>query len=159
MKKCFKCHGVFPLTQFYKHPMMADGHLNKCKECTRKDSAKRLEIKKQDPEWVEKERIRHINKFRKYRHGTEEEVKKINARAMVTRAIAENKIKRLPCVVCGNPKSQGHHEDYDKPLEITWLCIRHHNDRHIHLTNCANIGEEPMDIDLFVSKLKENTFR
>ena len=38
-----------------------------------------------------------------------------------------------------------HHEDYDKPLEIIWLCPKHHYQWHGgfinggHLTLCANI--------------------
>lgn len=36
MKKvCFKCGGTFPLEGFYRNPRMADGHLGKCKDCTK----------------------------------------------------------------------------------------------------------------------------
>lgn len=39
MKRCFKCGLEKELTQFYKHKEMSDCHLNKCKECTKKDTS------------------------------------------------------------------------------------------------------------------------
>lgn len=59
-KKCFKCNKIKPLSDFYKHSQMADGH----KECTKKDSIRRYNVKSIDDEWVEKERLRGREKYK-----------------------------------------------------------------------------------------------
>ena len=48
------------------------------------------------------------------------------ARATLQKAIKEGTVVRKPCTVCGNEKSEGHHEDYNKPLEVIWLCSECH---------------------------------
>lgn len=62
-KICFKCNEDKPLSEYYKHKQMGDGHLNKCKSCTKKDTKERTEINISTPEGLEKERARHRDKY------------------------------------------------------------------------------------------------
>ena len=39
-------------------------------------------------------------------------------------------IESKPCEICGEPKTDGHHSDYAKPLEVRWLCRAHHKAAH-----------------------------
>ena len=48
----------------------------------------------------------------------------------VRSAIKMGELKRQPCEVCGNEKSQAHHDDYSKPLDVRWLCQKHHYEHH-----------------------------
>lgn len=57
-KTCFKCHKELPLDMFYRHKGMADGHLNKCKECTKNDTRERYMVNSENPEYMIKERER-----------------------------------------------------------------------------------------------------
>lgn len=65
-KSCFKCGEFKDLDEFYTHPRMADGHLNKCKMCTCRDTKERIERKKKDSSWVAKEAARIRVKNRRF---------------------------------------------------------------------------------------------
>jgi hypothetical protein len=55
---------------------------------------------------------------------------KVAAGYVYREALKTGKLKRQPCEVCGETKVDGHHEDYSKPLEVRWLCRKHHNEIH-----------------------------
>ena len=116
---------------------MADGYINKCKDCTKND--------------VSKHRNENLEKVRAYdrargkiperiktntevnRAWRQEDTRRSRAHNMVARAIRNGSLFRLPCVRCGEQKSLAHHEDYDKPLDVMWLCQPCHKQRHKEL--------------------------
>ena len=52
------------------------------------------------------------------------------ARWQVHHAIQSGKLKRRPCMKCGANKSEAHHPDYYKPLDVIWLCRSCHRAEH-----------------------------
>ena len=65
MKICFKCGRELSIDNFYKHPSMKDGHLNKCIECSKNDIHKRYLLVSQTEEYMEKERKRGRDKYKR----------------------------------------------------------------------------------------------
>ena len=45
------------------------------------------------------------------------------------------RIFKKPCKVCGDLNVEAHHEDYSKPLDVVWLCHKHHGVVHSHRFN------------------------
>lgn len=134
MKACFKCGVVKALDGFYKHPAMTDGHLGKCIECAKADVRKHYAETREQRSAYEAKRTqdparkakRHEAE-RRHRHRHPDRAK---ARLAVGRAVAKGSLIRTPCIECGDPKVQAHHEDYSKPLVVEWLCFRCHRERH-----------------------------
>lgn len=147
MKTCIRCGLLKELGEFYKHPQMADGHLNKCKQCCL-GYAKQERVERGD---VLRERDRKRNmaphrvaarfEYSQTQRGknTIQRIKKAwadrNPRKRAAQILFRNRqrydksLAPQPCVKCG-ARAHGHHENYDKPLEVVWLCPQHHKDRH-----------------------------
>ncbi len=64
-KRCFKCDELKDINLFYSHPKTADGKLNKCIECTKKDTSKNYLNKSKDKSFLEKERERGRDKYKR----------------------------------------------------------------------------------------------
>lgn len=48
------------------------------------------------------------------------------ARNLLHSYVLTGKIIKKPCQICGDIKTQAHHTDYNKPLNVQWLCFNHH---------------------------------
>ena len=64
---------------------------------------------------------------------------RIKARSDLNHAVRDGKLKREPCSVCGSVKSEAHHEDYKIPLNVIWLCDKHHHEEHSRIHQNADL--------------------
>jgi ribosomal protein S27AE len=137
-KQCFKCKVQKPLDAFYKHSAMADGHLNKCKECTKNDANQHRSNNLEKIRAYDRERGKHSHRIKSAtehcRLWRQEDQRRTKAHSAVASALRSGSLVRQPCVRCGNSKSVAHHEDYDLPLDVMWLCQPCHKQRHKELS-------------------------
>jgi len=132
-RRCRKCGNVKPLAAFYRDKNSIGGHRWNCKECHRRqmvgyyrEYAERHRAAVSS--WAERnpERKQAVNDAYRRRHPDRQA-----ARRQLQRAIRAGRISRGPCAVCGTTVDiHGHHEDYSKPLDVIWLCGRHHREYH-----------------------------
>lgn len=153
-KRCFKCGCEKPLEGFYKHAVMADKHLNKCKECTKEDVRRHRQenlerVRAYDKlrgaaphrvaarkEYAQTEAGKHAHR-RALRASKLKFPEKAVARYAVSNAIRDGRLTPWP--VCAVPecdrKPHGHHADYARPLDVVWLCPTHHKQAHAIVAN------------------------
>lgn len=75
----------------------------------------------------------HAKSMSRYRNSHPDRYKARNA---VGNAVRDGKLIRLPCFVCGE-KAHAHHPDYSRPLDVVWLCQKHHKEAHALVSLCA----------------------
>lgn len=98
------------------------------RSCASKDNLGGAAIKRFPGTFQERNRELLRNRSRIKYHTDAEYRHKVIIRAKAHRV----SIKPKPCEMCGNPKADRHHDSYEKPLEIRWLCrschIKYHRD-------------------------------
>lgn len=96
-------------------------------------------VKKSCANWIVQNLERHKSNQRKWRKRNPEKQKqyqekwiarnpeKRRAHVALNIAVQKGQIKKGPCAVCGGGgKTEAHHGDYSKPLEVIWLCKKCH---------------------------------
>ena len=150
-KRCFKCGEIKPLSDFYKHSQMADGHVNKCKECNKKDVKENRTLRidyyqeydkvrgkdKLSPRMTNRKQ-RAVAKGRSsiknpFKVTISPELAK-KATTSVSSAVKCNRLEKSNyCFCCGSQEHvHGHHSSYseDMWLMVTWLCASCHSRLH-----------------------------
>lgn len=150
-KACRQCNVTKPLTEFYAHKQMADGYLNKCKECVksrvRKHRADNLEsIQAYDrargmlphrvaarAEYQQTEQGK-VAMGRANRAYQERNPDRRAAHCALSNAVRDGKIWKSPCCMApgcfSTRRLHGHHTHYDNPLSVVWLCDKCHRQLH-----------------------------
>jgi len=149
IKVCRKCKAILDAAN------SAPGRIKKrdyiCKACasiyqrewTARDKAKsreaaRLRVSRwrSKPENKAKEQQRrpgYYNPEQQKAYGKKyylEHKEKKLAQIKLSQKIKAGKVKKEPCNICGAKKAEAHHEDYGKPLQVEWLCSKHHKGVH-----------------------------
>lgn len=129
MRICYRCKQIKNVLEFGK---IKGKYRYECKKCHAE------EVRKRSPESRKKAIIRN-KKYRKLHRKEINKYKREYQKANKIRAYAHNlirnliwkkKLKRQVCEKCSDIKSEAHHPDYFKPLEVIWLCRIHHAEIH-----------------------------
>jgi hypothetical protein len=116
IRTCHKCGESYPEEFFILDKHSHGGRRNLCSECNK---LKCRTFRKRHPE----------NWFARY--NDPDEKKKIFARSYVRMKVKRGTMKREDCELCGaTEKITSHHENYDQPFNVNWLCRPCHDALH-----------------------------
>ena len=138
-KECLRCGLPKDLSVSGKDKRHKDGRESSCKDCISRynreyHTAHRDHILTNHRVWLNDNKD-HVTEYRRaHREKISEHSRswivknpeKATAYRKVRNAIKSGVLDRLPCEVCGSKKSHAHHDDYNKPFEVKWLCATHH---------------------------------
>jgi hypothetical protein len=112
---------------------MADGHLNKCKVCTKRDVSGNYRTNREYYAEYEKDRFQQPSRkaavLEYQRNRRIKRPGRYRCATAVSNAVRDGRLIKQPCEQCGKP-AQAHHDDYRQPLKVRWLCRKHHLEHH-----------------------------
>ena len=124
-KTCSSCFEEKPITEFYKSTLNKDGLLGYCRIC----HGQKIKNKRESKKLLSFDEVAPHKKF-----WLAENRLKRKAHQAVAYAVQTGRLVRQPCERCGIKENVvAHHEDYNKPLDVLWLCKYHHKERHMEI--------------------------
>ena len=133
-KPCCKCGEIKPLSEFYSRTRGKNGmgYSGKCKPCFLEHCKKYRESERGKEvyhQWVNSENG-SASVHKRMEIWREKNKEKRRAHSAISNAIRDNRLKRMPCRICGNSKGEAHHLSYDDPFNVDWLCKSCHINLH-----------------------------
>lgn len=156
MKTCKRCEKSLPLESFHKHSGFKDGRRTTCKDCANAEMRKYYAANRESHletcrNWQKnnQDKVALYQKRHRRRKSKSDNLYKANhpvrvrAQKKLNYAVFKGEVKREEsCQVCGcsDKKTEAHHYDYDKPLQVIWVCTSCHGwiHRKYKLPEAAN---------------------
>jgi len=131
-KACMVCGVEKELAEYPICSRNKDGLDNFCKVCKREKSriyrAKNRENRNKSNRQYRKQN--RVNRWKYLKGWRDKHPEKHAAHIAVKNALKDGSLKKKKCPVCGAEKVEAHHYDYSKPLDVVWLCKKHHRYTH-----------------------------
>lgn len=144
LRTCARCSATLPLDEFPRGQGKPLGRGYACKACERERAARR---RAEQPASIAAARARYLERnpdaqreaTRRYRQrnpgrnpGTRDPIQR-RAHQAVHRALKRGALVRpSSCEDCGREGApQAHHDDYERPLDVRWLCASCHKLHHL----------------------------
>ena len=140
MKKCKTCREVKPVSEYYYNKRYK-GYFWECKAC---NNIRRRDWSINNPEKARRQKRKLKRDYRTKYPG------RYFANNKVGSTLRNGTLHRPDFCSCCNKacKPQAHHPNYNKPLEVQWLCEgchkKFHADIRVFLTNFGNIFNDTL---------------